>query len=117
VIGNRESPKTDDYFIDDALEELWHLAIHPYLLEKLNRILRTEATKPANNNMSNFLMEGEFIAKAFVFASFGELKEKKRYNIPGREPNAKEKILVDKIKITGIKKALEEVSKPGAFEI
>ena len=117
VIGNRESPKTDDYFIDDALEELWHLAIHPYLLEKLNRILRTDATKPANKDMSDFLMEGEFIAKAFVFVSFDELKEKKRYNIPSREPRTKEKILVDKIKITGIKKALKEVSKPGAFEI
>jgi hypothetical protein len=117
VIGNRESPKTDDYFIDDALEELWHLAIHPYLLEKLNRIVRTGATKPANHNMYNFLMEGESIAKAFVFASFGELKEKKRYDIPNREATGEGRILVDKVKNTGIKKALKEVSKPGAFEI
>jgi len=117
VIGNRESPKTDDYFIDDALEELWHLAIHPYLLEKLNRILRTDATKSANYDMSNFLTEGEFIAKAFIFASFDEFKEKKRYDIPSREAREEEKILVDKIKIIGIKKALKEVSKPGGFEI
>jgi hypothetical protein len=117
TLGNRESPKPDDYFIDDALEELWHLAIHPYLLEKLNRILRTGATEPANHNMSNFLMEGEFIAKAFVFTSLSEFKEKKRYDIPNREARGKEKNLVDKIKMTGIKKALKEVSQPGAFEI
>ena len=117
VIGKRENPKTDDYFFDDALEELWHLAIHPYLIEKLNRNLRTGGITSVTYNMSNFLLEGESLAKAFAFASIDEFKEKKGYDIPRREVKGGRKILVDKIKSIGIKKALKEVSKPGAFEI
>ena len=112
VIGDRENPKTDEYFIDDAMEELWHLAIHPFLLEKLNRNLTSEEIKP-NHNMSKILMEGEYLAKAFTFVSVDEFTEKKRYDIPSREIKDKEKILVDKIKSIGIKKALKQISRTG----
>jgi hypothetical protein len=107
VIGNQENPKTDDYFIEDALEEFWHLAIHPYLIEKLNRNLRMGAVKPENSNMSNFLMEGETVAKAFAFVSSDEFKKKKGYNIPSREPEIEKKFLFDKIRSMGIKKAFK----------
>ena len=110
VVGNRENPKTDHYFIDDAMEELWHLAIHPCLIEKLNRNLNTEEIKP-DRNMSGILTEGEYLAKAFAFASLDEFKEKKGYDIPKREIKDKEKILVDKIKNVGIKGALKEISR------
>ncbi len=110
VIGNRKNPKTDDYFIDDAMEELWHLAIHPYLIEKINRTLKSEEIKP-NDNMSKILREGEYLAKAFAFASLDKFKEKKGYAIPSKKIKDKEKILVDKIKSAGIKGALKEISK------
>jgi hypothetical protein len=110
VIGDRESPKTDDYFIDDAMEELWHLAIHPCLVKKLNRNLRNEEIEP-NQNMSKILMEGEYLAKAFTCASLDEFKEKNKYDIPRRETGDKEKILVDKVKGIGIKEALREISR------
>ena len=112
VIGNRENPKTDDYFIDDAMEELWHLAIHPYLLEKLNRTLKSEEIK-SNDNMAKVLMEGEYLAKAFAFVSLDEFKEKKGYVIPGKKIKDKEEILVNKIKSIGIKGALKEISRAG----
>ncbi|MBW2040102.1 MAG: hypothetical protein JRI46_11030 [Deltaproteobacteria bacterium] len=115
VIGNRENPKTDDYFIDDAMEELWHLAIHPYLIKKLNRNLGSEEIKP-DGDMPKILMEGEYLAKAFTLVSFDEFKEKKRYDIPSRETKDKGKNLVDKIKGIGIKKALKEISRPGIFD-
>jgi hypothetical protein len=112
VIGNRENPKTDEYFIDDAMEELWHLAIHPYLIEILNRNLRSEEIK-SDHNMSKILMEGEYLAKAFAFVSLDEFKEKESYCIPSRETRGKEKILVDKVKSIGIKEALKEISRIG----
>lgn len=112
VIGNRENPKTDDYFIDDAMEELWHLAIHPYFLEKLNRTLKSEEIK-SNDNMAKVLMEGEYLAKAFAFVSLDEFKEKKGYVIPGKKIKDKEEILVNKIKSIGIKGALKEISRAG----
>ncbi len=112
VIGNRENPKTDDYFIDDAMEELWHLAIHPYLLEKLNRTLKSEEIK-SNDNMAKVLMEGEYLAKAFGFVSLDEFKEKKGYVIPGKKIKDKEEIVVNKIKSMGIKGALKEISRAG----
>lgn len=112
VIGNRENAKTDDYFIDDAMEELWHLAIHPYLIERLNRTLKSEEIK-SNDNMAKVLMEGEYLAKAFAFVSLDEFKEKKGYVIPGKKIKNKEEILVNKIKSIGIKGALKEISRAG----
>ncbi len=112
VIGNRDNPKTDHYFIDDAMEELWHLAIHPCLIEKLNRNLSSEEINP-NGNMSGILTEGEYLAKAFACASLDEFKEKRGYDIPQGQIQDKEKLLVDKIKNIGIKGALKEVSRTG----
>jgi hypothetical protein len=112
VIGNSENPKTNGYFIDDAMEELWHLAIHPYLIEKLNRNLRSGEIEP-HYSTSKILIEGEDLAKAFAFVSFDEFKEKKRYSIPSREANNNAKMLVNKIKRIGIKEALRQISRPG----
>lgn len=112
VIGNRDNPKTDHYFIDDAMEELWHLAIHPCLLDKVNRNLSSEEIKP-DRNMSGILTEGEYLAKAFACASLDEFKEKRGYDIPQGHIHDKEKFLVDKIKDIGIKGALKEVSRTG----
>ncbi len=112
VIGNQENPKTDDYFIDDAMEELWHLAMHPYLLEKLNRTLKSEEIK-SNDNMAKVLMEGEYLAKAFAIVSLDEFKQKKGYDIPGKKIKDKEEILANKIKSIGIKGALKEISRAG----
>ncbi len=108
VIGNRGSPKSDDYFIDDAMEELWHVAIHPCLIEKLNRSLMSAETKP-NHNMSGILTEGEYFAKAFAFVSLEEFRENKGYLVPTGEIKDKQRILVQKIKSAGIKKALKEI--------
>jgi hypothetical protein len=112
VIGNRDNPKTDHYFIDDAMEELWHLAIHPCLIEKANRNLSSEEINP-NHNMSGILTEGEYLAKAFACASLDEFKEKRRYDMPQGHIQDKEKMLVEKIKHIGIKGALKEVSRTG----
>ena len=112
VIGSTENPKPDDYFVDDAMEELWHLAIHPRLIEKLNKNLETEETK-TDHNMSRILMEGEYLAKAFTFVSLDEFRKKKGYVISSRKINDKEKILVDKIKSLGIRQALKEIGRTG----
>lgn len=120
VIGNRENPKTDDWLIDDALEELWHLAIYPYLVEKFNRNLRKGVIKPESGK-SEMVREGEFLAKALSSASFDEFKGKKKYDIPtlskvqgpDQQTRDEEKILADKIKKIGIKKALKEISRGG----
>lgn len=112
VIGNRENPKKDEYFIEDAMEELWHLAIHPYLIEKLNRNLRSGAVRPLHCDVSKILIEGESLAKAFTSVSFDVFNEKKRYDIHCWETEGKEKALVDKIKGIGIKEALKQISRP-----
>lgn len=111
VIGNPRNPKTQDYFIDDAMEEFWHLALYPYLVERLNRKLRSGILEPLELNMSRILvLEGELLSKAFALASFDEFK-KKQYKIPEREPKGKEKAIFNKIERLGIRKALREVSK------
>lgn len=118
VIGNPGHPKTEDYFINDAMEEFWHLALYPYLVERLNRNLQSGKIEPSDYNLSRLLvMEGELISKAFALASFDEFKEKKGYDIARREPKGKEKIIFDKIERAGIHKALREVSKFGGLEI
>jgi len=118
VIGNSEHPKTEDYFIDDAMEELWHLAIYPHLIEKLNRNLKIGRSTLSESDVSKILVkEGEFLGKAFSITSSEEFAKKREYNVSNKEAKGKEKILVDKIRSMGIKKALKEISKPGAFEI
>ena len=116
VIGNRENPRTDDYFIEDAMEELWHLAIHPYLIAKLNRNLRSRAIKPPDDKMSEILLEGESLAKAFALVSFDEFKDKKGYHIARVESKYKERTLIDKIKGIGIRGALKEIGRRGIFD-
>lgn len=116
VIGNVGNPKTQDYFIDDAMEEFWHLALYPYLVERLNRNLQSGTIEPSDHNVSRILViEGELLNKAFVLASFDEFKHKKGYDVPKREPKGKEKPILDKIERAGIHKALREVSKFGGF--
>ena len=118
VIGNLGNPKTRDYFIDDAMEEFWHLALYPYLVERLNRNLQSGTIQPSDHNVSMILVvDGELLSKAFALASFDEFKQKKRYDIPKREPRGKEKVILDKIERAGIRKALREVSKFGVSEI
>lgn len=114
VIGNAGNPKTQDYFIDDAMEEFWHLALYPYLVERLNRSLRLGTMQPLDNDVIRILViEGELLSKAFALASFGELKQKTGYDVPKREPQGKERVIVGKIKRVGIRKALVEVNKSG----
>lgn len=118
VIGNLWNPKTEDYFINDAMEEFWHLALYPYLVEKLNRNLQSGTIAPSDYNLSRILViEGEVLSKAFALASLDEFREKRGYDIPRREPKGKEKIILDKIKSAGIRKALRGVSKFGGSEI
>ena len=116
VIGSPGSPKTQDYFIDDAMEEFWHLALYPYLLERLNRKLQNRIIEPSDYNVSSILViKGEFLSKTFALASLDEFKEKRGYDIPTREPKGTEKVIRDKIQRAGIRKALKEISKFGGF--
>ncbi|MDI6806765.1 MAG: hypothetical protein QMD14_03030 [Candidatus Aenigmarchaeota archaeon] len=116
VIGDRENPKTSEYFVNNAMVELWHLALYPYLIEKLNRNLKVGAVKPPEQEVIRTLMlEDEILGDAFTLASFEEFKEKKKYNVSCMA-NTKEKIL-DKIRSIGIKRALKMVSKPEFFEV
>jgi hypothetical protein len=109
VIGNPGNPKTQDYFIDDAMEEFWHLALYPYLIERLNRNVQSGTIQPSDPNVSKILVvEGELLSKAFALASFDEFKQKKGYDVPKREPKGKEKVILDKIERVGIRKALRD---------
>ncbi len=110
------NPKTEDYFIDDAMEEFWHLALYPYLVGGLNRNLQSGTVPPLDYDISKILVVGgELLSKAFALASFGEFKRKKGYDVPRREPKGIEKVIIDKIERGGIRKALREVSKLGGF--
>jgi len=110
VIGRPENPKTDGCFIQDAMEEFWHLALCPYLIERVNRNLRAGAIEPWDYNVPRILvMEGELVSKGFALASFHEFAKKTGYDIPASEPTGKEKLVLDKIQRAGIKKALREV--------
>jgi len=116
AIGNPENPKTQDYFIDDAMEEFWHLALYPHLVERLNRNLRSETIQPSESNVSRILVvEGELLSKAFALASLDEFKATKGYHVPKREPKGKERVILDKIELAGIRKSLRKVSKLGGI--
>lgn len=118
VIGNAKNPKTDGYFIQDAMEEFWHLALCPYLIERVNRNLWSGAIGPWDYNVSRILvMEGELLSKGFALASFDELAKKTGYDIPASEPTGKEKLILDKIQHAGIKNVLTQVGKLEGLEI
>ena len=118
VIGSSENPKTEDYFVDDAMEELWHLAIYPLLIEELNRNLKTsQFTRPESDLSEMLVKEGEFLSKAFAFTSLEEFAKKTGHDVSNKEVRGKEKTLVEKLRRMRIKKALKQVSRPGAYEI
>ena len=116
VIGDPENPKTDDYFVDDAMEELWHVAIYPYLVEKENKSLRLGKQLDDTSFKKKLVQEGERLSRLFTFASFDEFKLKKGYkNVIGeRKAEEQEELLVKEIARMGIKNALKEVGKPKA---
>ena len=100
------------------MEELWHLAIFPHLIEKLNRNLKIgEFTCPESDLSRMLVKEGEFLTKAFVLASLEEFAKKIGHDVYNKEVRGKEKILFEKLRRTRIKKTLKEVSRPGVFEI
>ena len=118
VIGNAENPKTDGYFIQDAMEEFWHLALCPHLIERVNRNLGKGGIEPSDYNVSRILvMEGELLSKGFALASLDEFTKKMGYDVPASEPMGKEKLVLDKIQCAGIKNALTEVGKLEGLEI
>lgn len=118
VIGNAHNPKTDVYFLQDAMEEFWHLALCPQLIERVNRNLRAGVIQPRDYNVSRILvMEGELLSKGFALASFDKFAKETGYNVPASEPKGREKFVLDKIQCAGIKKALGEVGKPEGLAI
>ena len=116
VIGDPENPKTDDYLVDDAMEELWHVAIYPYLVEKENKSLRLGNPLDDTNFKKKLVQEGERLSRLFTFASFDEFKLKKGYEnvISERKAEEQEELLVEEIARMGVKRALKEVGKPKA---
>ncbi len=112
VIGSLEYPKTQDYLIDDAMEEFWHLALYPYLVERLNKNIQSNTKQPSDDDASRILLvDGELLSKAFTLASFDEFKKKKRYDVRKKESKGKEKVILDKIERVGIRKALRKAGK------
>jgi len=112
VIGSLENPKTQDYLIDDAMEEFWHLALYPYLVERLNKSIQSSTKQPSDDDASRILLvDGELLSKAFALASFDEFKKKTGYDIRKRESKGKEKVILDKIESVGIRKALRKAGK------
>lgn len=113
VIRDPETPKTDNYLVDDAMEELWHVAIYPYLIEKENKSLRLGKPLDDANFKKKLVQEGERLSRLFTFASFDEFKLKKGYeNVTGeRKPEEQEKLLAKEIARMGIKRALKEAGK------
>ena len=114
VIGAPENPKTDDYFVDNAMEELWHVAIYPYLVEKENSALRKGKPLDDKNFKKMLVKEGERLSRLFTFASIDEIRLKKgyEYTISERMMEKREKFLVEEIKRMRIRKAVKEVGNP-----
>lgn len=114
VIGAPENPKTDDYFVDNAMEELWHVAIYPYLVEKENNALSKGKPLDDKNFKKMLVKEGERLSRLFTFASIDEIRLKKgyEYTISERMIEKREKFLVEEIKRMGIRKAVKEVGNP-----
>jgi len=98
------------------MEEFWHLALYPYLVERLNRSLRSRGIQPSEPNVSKILLlQGELLSKAFALASFDEFRQSKRYDVPEREPKGKERAIVHRIEHVGIREALRAVGKSRGF--
>lgn len=114
VIGEPENPRTDDYFVDNAMEELWHVAIYPYLVEKENNALKKGKSLYDKNFKKMLVKEGERLSRLFTFASIDEFRIKKDYEYIESERmiEKKEKFLVEEIKRMGMKKAIKEVGTP-----
>lgn len=117
VIGEPENPRTDDYFVDNALEELWHVALYPYLVEKENNALRKGKPLDDKNFKKMLVKEGERLCRLFTFASVDEFRSKKDYKYikSERMPEKREKFLLEEIKRIGIRKALKVVKKSKGF--
>mgnify|MGYP001123982450 FL=1 len=117
VIGDPENQRTDDYFIDNAMEELWHVALYPYLVEKENNGLRRGKCLDDENFKKMLVKEGERLSRLFSFASIDEFRIKKSYKKikSERKIEEREEFLVEEIKRLGLKSALNEVGKPGGF--
>jgi len=112
VIGSPVNPKTREQLVDEAMEEFWHLALFPYLVEKLNKRLQGAIVAPSDYEVSKgLLMEGESVSKAFAFASFREFNKKKVYEALQHQPGEKERVILEEIEHSGIQRALREFSK------
>jgi len=114
VIGDPENPKTDDYLVDNAMEELWHVAIYPYLVEKENRALKKGKPLDDKNFKKMLVKEGERLSRLFTFASTDEFRLKRGYEYIESERmiENREKFLVEEIKRMGIRRSLKEVETP-----
>ena len=117
MIGDPKNPKTDDYFVDNAMEELWHVAIYPYLVEEENRALKKGKQSDDKNFKKMLVKEGERLSKLFTFTSVDEFKLKRSYEYTEseRKIGKREKFLVEEIKRIGIRKAIKEVRKSKGF--
>jgi len=117
VIGNPDNPKTDNYFVDNAMEELWHVAIYPYLVEKENKSLKKSKPLDDKNFKKMLVKEGERLSRLFTFASIDEFRQKKGYEYIKSERviEKREKFLVEEIKRMGIKRSVKEIGKSKGF--
>jgi hypothetical protein len=95
------------------MEELWHVAIYPYLVEKENNALKKGRPLDDRNFKKMLIKEGERLSRLFTFASLDEFRQKKRYGYVKSERviEKREKFLVEEIKRMGIKRAIKEVGK------
>lgn len=117
VIGDPEDPKTDNYFVDNAMEELWHIAIYPYLVEKENKAINEGKPLDDKNFKKMLVKEGERLSRLFTFASIDEFTLKKGYEHIKSERmiEKREKFLVEEIRRMGIRKAIREIKKSKGF--
>lgn len=117
VIGDPENPRTDDYLIDNAMEELWHVSLYPYLVEKENIGLKRGKPLDDDNFKKMLVKEGERLSRLFSFASIDDFRIKKSYKQikSERKIEEREEFLVQEIKTIGLISALKEVGRPRGF--
>jgi len=117
VIGDPENPRTDSYFVDNAMEELWHVAIYPHLVGKENEALKKGKPLDDNNFKKMLVKEGERLSRLFTFASIDDFRLMRGYEYirSERTPEKRENFLVEEIKKLGLKQALKEVGKSRGF--
>lgn len=110
VIGSPVNPKTQEQLVSEAMEEFWHLALFPHLVERLNKRLQGAIIAPSDYEVSkNLLMEGELVSKAFALASFRELHKNEGYRVLQQQPGDNEKVITEGIERYGIRRALREL--------